>query len=424
MKLKIPSIKELKGHLRDPLYRNSIFLMMSSLTNAGSGFFFWIIAARFYSTEDVGLASAIISAMGLISIFSVLGFDIALVRFLPEREDKSELINTCLTISFIISLILTLIFVAGINIWSPSLSVIRENKFFLFFFVFFSATTSLPGLLSQGVFAGFRRTEYSLFQTLVTLARLGIIPFLVTFGELGIYAPYGLTPILAFGFGIFLASRIFPYKPIPTVNIEIIKDIFHFSFGNYFAKIFEYLPVFVLPIMVINVLGAEMNAYFFMSWQISMLLLTIPRWTTISLLAEGSHNEETLSANTKRALKFIFLLLGPAIIGIFLFGRNILGFFGEEYATNSYELLLVLALGSIPFAINVIYVTTKRVQKEVMPVIYVYGGVAIITLVASYLLMQSMGIIGVGYSWIIGNVAIASGVGMGWVMSNMDNGQG
>ena len=76
--------KELKKHLSDPLFKNAYFLMFSSLTSAGSSFFFWVIAARFYSTADIGLASAIISAMGLISILSLLDFGISLVRFLPE----------------------------------------------------------------------------------------------------------------------------------------------------------------------------------------------------------------------------------------------------------------------------------------------------------------------------------------------------
>ena len=55
--------EELKTHLSDPLFKNAYFLMFSSLTSAGSGFFFWLIAARFYSTADISLASAIISAM-------------------------------------------------------------------------------------------------------------------------------------------------------------------------------------------------------------------------------------------------------------------------------------------------------------------------------------------------------------------------
>jgi hypothetical protein len=38
--------------------------MLSSVTTAGSGFFFWIFAARFYTAEGVGFGSAIISAKG------------------------------------------------------------------------------------------------------------------------------------------------------------------------------------------------------------------------------------------------------------------------------------------------------------------------------------------------------------------------
>jgi len=33
--------------------------MISSVTGAGTGFGFWVIAARFYSAEDVGLISAV-----------------------------------------------------------------------------------------------------------------------------------------------------------------------------------------------------------------------------------------------------------------------------------------------------------------------------------------------------------------------------
>jgi hypothetical protein len=49
-----------------------------------------------------------------------------------------------------------------------------------------------------------------------------------------------------------------------------------------------------------------------------------------------------------------------------------------------------------------LYIAIKEVQKEIKPVIYVYRGIATITLMGSYLLMQTMGIIGVGIAWVIG----------------------
>jgi len=74
------------------------------------------------------------------------------------------------------------IFIAGINIWSPSLSIIRENKILLLLFVAFTAIAPLTALQREGIFAGFRKTEYSFIQTLVTIARIGIVPFLTAFG--------------------------------------------------------------------------------------------------------------------------------------------------------------------------------------------------------------------------------------------------
>jgi len=221
-----------------------------------------------------------------------------------------------------------------------------------------------------------------------------------------------LTPLLAFIVGIFLTLRISNYKPVPTVRREVLNDVLHFSFGNYIARIFESLPTFVLPIMVVNILGVEKNAYFYIAWQISMLLLAIPRFTSISLLVEGSYNKEELGRNVKRALKFIFILLGAAIIGIFLFGKYLLWIFGEEYAVNSFEVLSILVLGSFPFALNALYASVKRIKKEINLVVWIYGGIAVTTVVVSYLLMQGIGLIGVGIGWLIGNLVAASGIGI------------
>ena len=42
----------------------------------------------------------------------------------------------------------------------------------------------------------------------------------------------------------------------------------------------------------------------------------------------------------------------------------------------------------------------------------VYGSIAVITLVASYLLMHNIGITGVGVAWVIGNSATTLGIGL------------
>lgn len=85
--LPIPKTRaELQHHLRDPLYKSSYFIMLTSISNAGFGFLFWILAARLYPKEDVGVATALISSMALLVLLSRFGLDQSIIRFFPERD--------------------------------------------------------------------------------------------------------------------------------------------------------------------------------------------------------------------------------------------------------------------------------------------------------------------------------------------------
>ena len=68
-------------------------------------------------------------------------------------------------------------------------------------------------------------------------------------------------------------------------------------------------------------------------------------------------------------------------------------------------------IGCIPFAINQIYLTITRVQIDIKPIIYVNLLVAILVIGGSYLLMKTVGLIGIGIAWIFGQGVIAMFVG-------------
>ena len=73
---------------------------------------------------------------------------------------------------------------------------------------------------------------------------------------------------------------------------------------------------------------------------------------------------------------------------------------------------MILVLGCIPFAINAVYVSVMRVKRRIKPVVGVYGGIAVVTIVVSYLLIQEMGLVGVGIGWLVGNLVVAFSVGL------------
>ncbi len=409
MKITIPkNSKELKQHLDDPLFKNSYFLMVSTIIGSILGFVFWMLVTRYYTPHDVGLATALISAVNLLTTFSLLGFNFGILRFLPNERDKMGMINSCLTVTFFFAVVLSSIFILGIGAWSPTLLFMRESLIFTAVFTFFVFTNSLVRL-HQTIFVALRSAKLSFIQnTLLSTLKLIFVIFLVTFGVLGIISSWTIAAciVLILNTTLILPMRVHSYLPIPTIKKKIIKDMFQISFGNYIAENFAVIPNSVLPLMIIAVLTPEMNAYFFMALAILNILLVVPVAVNGSLFVEGSYAPDKFRNNVIKALKFTFLLIIPMIFGIFIFGDKLLLLFGKTYSENAYYVLCVLVLSVIPFAINKLYMTIKNIQLKVKSIIYLNVLISILTVAISYLLMLKIGLIGVAIGY-----TLAQGIG-------------
>ena len=214
--------------------------------------------------------------------------------------------------------------------------------------------------------------------------------------------------------------RVHSYLPIPTIKKKMLKDMFPISFGNYIAENVAVIPNSILPLMIINVLTPEMNAYFFMALAISNILIMVPVAVNNSLFVEGSYAPDKFRNNVIKALKFTFLLIIPMVFGIFIFGDKLMLLFGKTYSENAFYVLCILVLSIVPFTINKLYMTIKNVQLNVKPIIYLNVLISILTVVISYLLMVKIGLVGVaiGYTLAqgIGAVVVLAAVKMeGWV---------
>jgi len=423
MKIAILQTKtELKQHLNDPLFKNSYFLMATTVIGSILGFIFWILAARYYTPHDVGLATALISAANLLVAFSLLGFNFGVTRFLPNEKNKKGMINSSLTITFLFSILLAGIFISGIPTWSPALSFVYENVLFLLVFVIFVLATALIRL-QQTIFVALRSAELSFVQNItLSILKLILVVCLVAFGILGIFSSWAIAACISLVVSTFFLTprRVHSYLPIPTINKKMIKAMFHISFGNYIAENFAAIPASVLPLMIVNVLNPEMNAYFFVALAISNILIMIPVAVNSSLFVEGSYAPDKFRNNVIKALKFTLLLVIPMTLGIFIFGDKLLLLFGKTYAGNGFYVLCILVLSVIPFTINKVYMTIKNTQLKVKPIIYLNALISILTIAISYLLMVKIGLVGVaiGYTLAqgIGAIVVVAAVKMeSWV---------
>ena len=401
----------IKALVHLPLYSNALFLMTASISGAILGFIFWIIAARLYSAEQVGLASATIASMGVVVSLSRLGLDMGLVRFLQQNGEKDiSVINTVLTIGLISSVTAALVFIAGLGAWSPALVFIRENPAYLIaFFVFCSAST-LSVFTDYTCIAG-RKAHFATARSLVfTILKIPLAIELVgLLNEFGIFSSWGISLVVALLVSmIFFLPRSRPgYRFFFTIKKQVVRDMMRFAFANYVASFLWSAPAMVFPIIVLNLIGAESNAFFYIAWAISSVLTTVSNDTSTSLFAEGSFDEAQLKANIKRSLKMTGVLLLPSVILVLVLADKLLLLFGGTYSTSATALLRILALASIPTAVNTIFMAIKRVQKDLKVLTSLTAFVAVVTLVLAFMLIPRMGIEGVGIAWLVGQTAAA-----------------
>ena len=395
-------IKKILNYLKNnSLYRNSIYLITGTFLMSGFGFFFWMINARLFTPEQIGLATTIISVMGTITSFSLLGLNISLIRYLPKSKRKSDMINTCFSSVALTTITISTFFLINIRTFSSKLLFIKENQFYAFFFIFFMVFSSSSALI-ESIFISFKNSKFVFIKnTIFSILKLIFPFFLITLGAYGIFSSWMIALMVGFGISFFLLKTKFNYQPKLVFHISIVRDIGKYSFGNYIVGFIGDLPIMLLPVMILNRLNAETAAYYYMAMMVANVLFIIPRAVSSTLFAEGSNNEKGIKGHVKKAIKIISLLLIPGILITFFFGKYILLMFGNEYSEEGFKFLQLLAFSGILVAVNSVFTTLFRVRNKVKELIFIsfIGTLSILWL--SYLLLDK-GLIGVGLAWIIG----------------------
>lgn len=368
--------------------------------------------AHSFTHAEVGIGTVLISASGLIATFANFGMGVGLMRFVPEvGKDASRLNNSASTLTALAACVCALIYLIGIERWAPALLFIRENVWLLSFFILFTTTAAIYYLTDQSLIA-VRASKYVFWKnTFMSLLKLPL-PVLL-FSSLkgyGIFAGTGAAMLVAVILTWFLfMPRVYQgYFPNFVLAKDLIWRILPYSFSNYLANLLNVTPNYIYPLMVLNVLGPEKSAYFYMAWIIAMVLTIIPSSLAQSLFAEGSHNPHRLGKDGRLALVFSLLLSFPAVIALIMLGSWILHFFGHSYAENGTGVLRYLVLAMMPLCINSFYITINRVKKQIALILLQTGFVAVVSLGLGYWLLTRMGLDGLGLGYASAQFILAS----------------
>lgn len=381
----------------DSLFRNSVYLILSTTVQAVLGFVFWILAARLYSSEDIGIATALISAIMLLTNFSLLGFNSSFIRYLPKSKDPQTIINTGITAATFGAMVVALIYVLGIGHFSKELGFLADNKSFALFFIIFTAVEAV-NTLTDSIFIAQRASFYNfVVYSAFSVAKIVALVALVGMGSYGVFFAFVGAIVISLILSIYFMYQKYGYTVKPQFSLSAAKRMARFSSANYVSTFATALPVQVFPIMIVNYLGASQAAYFYIASMIANMIYVIPTATSQSMFAEGSHAEEQLAQYTKGALKVTALICVPVILGVLIFGELILKVFGGSYSAEAYKLLLVFTLTTPLVSFFFIANTVLKIRHQMKALLCISVAFAMSAIAAAYVL-KSHGTIGFAYA--------------------------
>jgi len=404
-----------------PLYRNAIFIMSSSVVGAASGFVFYFIIARLYSVSDLGYAQGVFNTISFVATLALLGLGPALVRFLPSAGDKAATINTCLTLTGLVAIPLTIALMAGIEFWLPSLDFILSSPVYWILIVLTTLSLTFAPILDQSGLA-MRRADLILWRTVLASVlkipiALLLVLFAVTGGRLDIFVaislPFGIGVAVE---GVILMPRVLRgYRPKPSLDLTHLRPMVRFSMANYLAATIGAADTLLLIPLIFAVLskttGPIQAGYFQIATVVAGLLGVIPAAAFSSLYAEASQNGATSADRhlaERRAIMLTLALLLPSIAVLWFFGRFFLGLFAgnnSAYVDGSIGPLRILIFGAVPALFNGLLGTRVLIRKQTRPLIVSAIISTTVTLGLGYVLLLWGGITGLAAATVIGSLS-------------------
>lgn len=403
------AIARLRRHARDPVYSNGLALVLNAGLGAGLGFVFWMAAARLFDPGALGFGAAVVSAATLAALLGKTGFDAAVVRYVPGASPRMA--RKILLYSLVATGTLTALLAVGVIglTYGPASSLASlQMPAAAFGFVLLAALTSGAWILDAFFIA-----EQTARVTLLRNVTFQLVKLALLFATVTVLAGFAVPFAWAIGVG---ASFVIAFLFVPRMIRSRVEDtrvekpsrvvVGKYAAQNYALNVAEFAPGLVLPIIVLEVLGSEANAVFYMAWTIATVGFLASKAVAQSAFAELVRDGPPAPALVKGA-KLSLVVLGPFMLVLLVGAELLLGLFGPEYGASA-SLLRVLALSLPALVVSNHFLAFLKARRTDLELTLVpLATMAALGVALPFALLYA-GTLGVGVAWL--TVQSAAGV--------------
>lgn len=378
-------IAKVRGSLADPLIRNSVLMLLTTLSMAGVGAIFWVVAARVAPRAEIGLASSLVATTEALAVFAQLGLNVSLLRILPRSDRKRADVLVTSGIVAVVAAMLALGYGVLLPAIAPDLATVI-TWWTLPVFALLVAGTAL-NQLTDAMFLGIDRVLDNLWVNGVLLSAVRLlVPFaLAGAGAFAIFGAVAGSALLAAAVSLWLILRALRGSPRGRRASRELRDSVKLSGAGYASNVLYIAPQLVFPVLIINASGPAQSAVFFVSFQIVTLLNHAVYMISNSMYAEVSRAPERVHEIVAKAGRTIAVAAVAGIVVLVLAAPLVLEIFGGSYADAGATTLRVLALGTVGVGFNYWSAVRLRIAAHVRAMVGVqlFATVAVIGLAAA-----------------------------------------
>lgn len=391
--------------IRKPILNNAIFYVGYSLVGSFFGFVFWVVAARFFVPSKIGVMAALSNAVSLVILLGDVGMSAVILRFVPVvNERKVSFINSILVTTIMAVAIVSILFIAGTPWWSKGLISLSQDFLSAGLFIFTCVGFGIA-LACDHIFIAQQKTYLALIRALVSsVARISLFLSIATSNEITSFLlSHGLASLCAVALSLFyFLPKIVPdFSPIIPVSFQVLLGKIKYTAGNHYSNVISSLLPALVPILVLDLLGAENNAYFYTSWMIANFLFMIPMGISTSALTDTAKESANYVRKMLKIMWISLLALVPVFFIFILVSPYLLILFGKDYLVND-TLLNVLAISVFPFTVNAFVIQIFRLQQRVSKLVFVTSISTIFSLIFILILARPFDLMGVAYGLLLG----------------------
>ena len=403
----------LTRHLRDPVRGAGYALVSSSLISSGVGVLYWLVAARRYSEVDVGRGAAMIAAMTLVSVVAQLGLRNSLVRFVPTAGDgRRRLVALSYAATGTVALVGAVVTLTLLRSWTPELEAVGPSLPTIAWFGVATAAWTIF-VLQDSVLTAIGRAGIVPLENLVfSVAKIALLVALASaFAGTGVFVSWTLPVIaLVVPVSIYLFRSGLDRNPARGVEPISLPKMVRFTAGDYVASSLWNTTAWILPLIVLGMVGAEANAHYFLAWSTAYILFLVPSNIGHALIAQASREPARLIPHTRRALSQSAMLVVPAVVVGVVVAPWYLRLFGGDYEAEATVLLRLMLLAAIPNLAISTFVSVARVQLRVRAIMIAYGSIFVIMIAGTPIVLRSYDLDAVGVLWLSAETIVALGV--------------